>query len=300
MSGRISTPQIFDRANSHVANAREKEVLSSEKASTGKAIVRPSQDPAGYMVATALKDDLSILGATVKNADAASRVLTLTESVFSNLQDTLQRAYELAIAASGENTGSDATRKYTFSEVETLYDSAIQLLNTRYGNRTLLGGFKSNQAAFDTHGNFMGDGGQIEVEIARGLYIPINISAERAVLGRGLDGGINLLEPLQNFIQGLKTSDTRLIQSSLEGFVRANDQISLIRGEIGSRTSQIERAINSQEQVEVDSVSAISEVEDADAVKVFSDLSRDQTVLRAAISTSHKILTENPTDIFYK
>lgn len=298
MAGRISTPQIFDRANNHIANAREKEVLSSEKAATGKAIVRPSQDPAGYMVATSLKDDLSVLNTTVKNANAAARVLNLTESVFGNLQDTLQRGYELAIAAAGD--GSTEQRKYTFSEVETLFDSAVQLLNTRYGNRTLLAGFKNDTAAFDPQGNFLGDGGQIEVEIARGLYIPINISAERAILGVGMDGGINVLDPLRVFIQGLKTNDSALIQGSLEGFVKANDQISLIRGEIGSRTAQIDRAINSQEQVSIDAISAVSEIEDADAVKVFSDLARDQTVLKAAISTSHKILSENPTDIFYK
>ncbi len=298
MAGRISTPQIFDRANTHIASAREKEILSSEKAASGKEIVRPSQDPAGYMVATALKDDLAIIGTTLKNANAASRVLNLTEGVVAGLQDTLQRAYELAVSAAGD--GSTQVRKYSLSEIETLYDSCIQVLNTRYGNRTLLGGFKTDQVAFDKQGNFLGDGGQIEVEVARGLYIPINISGERAVMGVGVDGGINVLSPLKSLIEGLKSDNSEMIQKSLEGFIKANDQLSLIRGEIGSRTAQIDRAVNSQEQISVDSTSAVSEIEDADAVKVFSDLARDQNVLRAAISTSNKILSENPTDIFYK
>ena len=300
MAGRISTPQIFDRTHAHVANAREKEVISSEKAATGKELVRPSQDPAGYMISNALKDDLSTLNTTTKNAAAAMKVLDMTESVFSNLQDTMQRAYELAVAAAGEGVSSDATRKFTASEVETLFDSSIQLLNTRYGSRSLLAGFKSDQPAFDKTGKFLGDAGQIEIEIARGLRVPVNISADRAVLGNGIVGGINLLEPLKTFVMGLRQNDTKLIQASLEGFGRVNDQISLVRGEIGARTSQIERSLNSQEQIKIDSISAVSEIEDADAVKVFSELSRDQTVLNAAISTSQKILSENPTDIFYK
>jgi flagellar hook-associated protein 3 FlgL len=300
MAGRISTPQIFERTQTSVAAAREKEIVSAEKAATGKAMLKPSDDPAGYMIANSLKDDLSVIETTMKTANAASKVLNITESVFASLQDTLQRAYELAVAAAGEGVTSDATRKYTSSEVETLYDSAIQVLNTRYGGRTLLSGFKSDRPAFDGQGNFLGDGGQIEIEVARGLRMPVNISGERAVMGIGIQGGINLLEPLKNLVLGLKTNNTLLIQSTLDGFTKANDQISLVRGEIGSRTAQIDRAVSNSGQIQIDSLSGVSEIEDADAIKVFSELSRDQTVLKAAISTSQKILSENPTDIFYK
>ncbi len=300
MAGRISTNQIFERAQGNITNARERELNSSEKAATGKEVVRPSQDPAGYMVASNIKDDLSVLNTNMKNANAAIKVLDMTENIFASLQDTMQRVGELCVAASGEGVGSDATRKFTASEVTTLYDSAIQLLNTRYSNRTLLAGFRSDKPAFDTSGNFLGDNGNIEIEIAGGLRIPVNISAARAVLGQGIENGIHLLEPIQKFIEGLRTNDTEMIQGSLEGFQKVNDQISLVRGEIGSRTSQISRAISTQEQIQVDGTAAVSQIEDADAIKVFSELARDQTVLQAAISTSKKILSENPTDIFYK
>ena len=300
MSGRISTQHIFDRSQANVASARGREVISSEKAATGKEVVRPSQDPAGYMVSSNLKDNLAVLDTTLKNAAAAVKVLDMTESVFASLQDVMQRVGELAVAASGENVGSDATRKFTKSEVETLWDSAIQLLNTRYGNRTLLAGYASDKIAFDSEGVFLGDNGSIDIEIADGLQIPVNISADRAVLGNGIEGGINLLDPLRRFIEGLRTNNTAMIQSTLEDFGRVNDQISLVRGEIGSRTAQISRAISTQQQIQTDSISAVSEIEDADAIKVFSDLARDQNILRASISTSQKILSENPTDIFYK
>jgi flagellar hook-associated protein 3 FlgL len=300
MAGRLSTNQIFERTQTNIATARERELISSEKAATGKEVVRPSQDPAGYMVSSNIKDDLSALNTNLKTAASAVKVLDMTENIFSSLQDTMQRVGELAVAAAGEGVSSDANRKFTASEVNTLYDSALQLLNTRYANRTLLAGFRSDRPAFDPKGNFLGDNGSIEIEIASGLRIPVNISASRAVLGNGIENGINLLEPVQKFIEGLRTNDTEMIQSTLDGFQRVNDQISLVRGEIGSRTSQIGRAISTQEQIQVDGTAAVSQIEDADAIKVFSELSRDQTVLQAAIATSKKILSENPTDIFYK
>ena len=42
------------------------------------------------------------------------------------------------------------------------------------------------------------------------------------------------------------------------------------------------------------------QTQDADAIKVFSDLARDHTVLQASISTTQKLLNDNPTDLFYR
>jgi flagellin-like hook-associated protein FlgL len=101
-------------------------------------------------------------------------------------------------------------------------------------------------------------------------------------------------------IDGLQKNETTLINSTIEDFTKAIDQISLARGEIGSKMAQIQRAIGTQENIKVDGISTISQIEDADSVKVFSDLARDRTVLQAAIATSQKLINENPTDTFFK
>jgi flagellar hook-associated protein 3 FlgL len=300
MPTRIATSQIYDRSQKNVATARERESITSDKAASGRELTRPSQDPAGYMISATLKDDLAVGETLLKNAELGSRVLGMTETVFTQLQDSTQRAYELAIASSGESVSSQASREFTIGEIENIYQSVLQTLNTRYGNRTLLAGHKSQLPAFDPNGNFLGDGGEINIEVGRGLKVPINISAHRAVLGQGVDNGINILTPFQNLIAGIKTNNTEMIHSTLEDFKKANNQISLARGEIGARMSQLDRAVSNQRQVKLDGTTAVSAIEDADAIKVFSDLARDHTVLQAAVSTTDKLLNNNPTDIFYK
>lgn len=297
---RISTSQIFERTQRHVGQARERETQSAEKASTGRELVRPSQNPSGYLLSSNLKDDLATTRTMIKNAELGTRVLNMTENMFAQVQETMQRAYELGIASSGKSVSSDAARQYTIGEIRTLRDAAIQLLNTRYGNRTLLSGFRSDGPAFDKEGNYLGDAGEISVEVGRDMKIPINITGARSVMGAGVKDGVNILLPLQMLVRGVETDNSELIHGSLELFNKANDQISLTRGEIGARLSLIDRTIKSGKEIEVSSIASISEVEDADAIKVFSDLARDRTALEAAISTGKKLITENPTDKFYQ
>jgi flagellar hook-associated protein 3 FlgL len=298
--GRISTAQIFQNAQGGISAAREKEVTSSEKASTGKELVRPSQNPGGFVIASNLKDELAQRESIAKNASLALNVLTMHESIFSQVQEIAQRAHELAVSAAGDDGASEAARKLSLQEADNLYDSALQSLNMRYGNRTLLAGYSSQGPAFDNLGNFLGDNGEIKIEIAPGQVVPISIPAGRAILGVGLDRGINVLEVLKRFADGMRTNNTEMVRSSLEDLEKANDQMSLMRAEVGARQDQIRQALQSHEDSKINMTEEISKVEDADAVKVFSDLSRDQTVLKAAISTSDKLLSDNPTALLFK
>jgi len=300
MPSRISTNQIFHDAQKHVAKAREREVVSAEKASTQKEIVRPSQNPSGWLQATTLKDDLSIRDTIGKNAALATHVLDTTETILSQMQEYVQKAHELAVAAAGSDDRGAAQRKHGLTEMTSLFDGAIQTLNTRYGNRTLMAGLKTQGPAYDSTGTFVGDGNLFQIEIARGLTVPISISAERAIQGKGLENGVDILATFKGLIQGLATDDPLLVRDALEPLLKANDQISLSRSELAARMNQLDRAQEDHAQNSIDSRDAISKIEDADTIKVFSDLARDQTVLQAAMSTSQKLLSENPADILFK
>lgn len=300
MPSRISTSQIFSNAQSHVAQAREREVSSSEKASTMKELVRPSQNPSGYVTASTLKDDLSIRDTIAKNASMATHVLNTTDTVLGQMQEYVQKAHELAVAAAGTDDTGTAYRKHALTEMKAIFDGAVQVLNTRYGNRTLFAGLKSQGPAFDAQGKFVGDSNLFEIEISRGLVVPIGISAERAFQGKGMENGVDILSTFQGLIQGLQADDALLVREALDPLMKANDQMSLSRSELAARMNQVDRAIADHTTSSVDSKDAISKIEDADAIKVFSDLARDQTVLQAAMSTSQKILSSDPSDILFK
>lgn len=300
MPNRISTTQIFTNAQQHIGAAREREVITAERASTGKQLVRPSQDPAGFMIAAGLKDEMSMTDSIARNASLANQVLSVTENIFVRVQDLVQRTHELALSCSGEGSTPESSRGIIAHEIETIYESALQAMNTRYNNRALLSGFQTQNAPFNIEGDYQGDRGMLDVEVAPGLKVAVNVSAERAIYGEGLQEGTDILGTMQRLIIGLKEGNTEIVHGTLEDLVKANDQLSRIRGEIGARMNQIKAALDTHDVSNIDLTSGIAKIEDADSIKVFSELAKDQSVLQAAISTNNKLLNENPTDIFFK
>ncbi len=147
MSTRISSNQLFNNAQGNIASAREREVISAEKAATSKEIVRASQNPSGWLTAADLKDDLAVRDVIAKNASVALHVLNSSEDVLAQVQEYTQRAKELVLSTSANNPASIEARSHVLDEVRTIYEGVIQAANSRFGNRTLFAGFKSQGMA---------------------------------------------------------------------------------------------------------------------------------------------------------
>ncbi len=299
-TSRVSTGQMYTNAQQHVASARDKEQLSAEKTSTNKQINRPSEDPAGWMLANTLKDDLSVRETLTKNAQVANHVLTATETIFDQAQQYVNRAYELAIGNSGTALGGPVARQGALTEVQGIYEGLLQALNFRYGSRTLMAGHHSQGPAFDANGNFVGDSGVLAIDIDKETQVPLTMSAERHILGMGEKGGVNIVQTFHRLMDGLGTDDSQMIQSTLEDMKRGIEQLSAARAEVGTRMQNIDRALGRHASHLISTAEQVSKIEDADAIKAFSDLSRDQTILKAAISTSEKILSQDAASIFFK
>jgi flagellar hook-associated protein 3 FlgL len=295
---RISTAQTFALTQGHIAKAKEREQVASNKAATQKELLVPSQAPADYVIAASIKDDLAVRESIGKNASLAAHVLNTTESILSQSQDIVQKIHELALQASSTST-ADAPR-HVLPEVQGLYENLLQALNTKFGERTLLAGHRSNQHAFDKEGNFLGDEGKIEVEIDRGLKVPLNLNAKQVILGEEVTGGVNIIQTIKTLIVGLEARDNEMIRSTLNELMSATDQLSTGRTQLAGRQLSIQQALETHTRTEETSKEVLAKIEEADPIKVFSDLAREQTVLRAAIETGRKVLTEDPTDILFR
>ncbi|NBX69303.1 MAG: hypothetical protein EBR01_10125 [Proteobacteria bacterium] len=295
---RVSTAQFFDTAQRNIQNAKERESISAEKSSSLKEISKPSQAPSEWMIAETQKNDVAVREGISKNAQLASHMINTTDGVLAQAQELVQKVHTLALSAIGNSAGD--VSKHVVPEVKGLYENFIQNLNTKFGSRTLMGGQKSLGPAFDIDGKFLGDSGKIEVEVDRGLFVPINVSGSQAILGEGLKDGVNIVQAMKDLITGLETHNQELVGGSLEIFTKATDQISISRTQLAGSSLAIEKSVQRNAENKIQQLEAISQIEEANPIKVFSDLARDQTVLRAALESSHKIMSESPADILLK
>ncbi len=80
----------------------------------------------------------------------------------------------------------------TKEEVEQLLNQVIQVSNRKLGDRYIFGGFRTNMTPFNRSGEYLGDNGEIKIQINKDAYVTMNVPGNKIFLGEGsvnnLDG----------------------------------------------------------------------------------------------------------------
>jgi len=102
--------------------------------------------------------------------------------------------------------------------------------------------------------------------------------------------GQDVFRTLDALRVGLMTNDTDLIRSTLEPLDKIRDRVVTLRAQVGSRQAGIDNAIANMAKKNVFNAELQSNIEDADVIQVVSDMAREETVLRASLQASNKLI----------
>lgn len=348
---RVPDSLLYNKANGAIARTRQNMLKTQEQATSGLRINRASDDPVGNMRANQLKSQLARNDKVTQNMDYVNGLLSMTDTTLAEITDVVSRVRELSIQASSSTNQDKSSLEATANEIDQLAERAVQLGNSRYGDRYIFGGFQIANPPFDSVGNYFGDDGQIEIEIDQGQRLTINtigttpfygideipldsngvrqdpkqnevpsikgdLRAPASILAqnRGLDiqdddlenqtefaklkerAGVNLIGTIRSLSEGMRTSSKEQIQGTLNDLDRALQQVISARSTVGAKQNSIDRAMDSLNSARANGATLLSDVQDADTVKVFSDMSRQEHVLNATLETNKKLLTPSLMD----
>lgn len=305
------------------------------KGATLKQLSRPSDNPMANVEALTLQSRIGDNEQYIKNAGYAQLHLNATESAIVQLIEVVNKAKELAISQSSDFFDEN-TRGNVANEIIQLRNEAMGIANRRVGQKYLFGGFKTLSKPFSEDGKFLGDRGQITVETSKDFYVPINISGADVFLStdstsikkadpfreispkdatpgpdkneeltpkRSLaseekidENGASIFSQLDALIIGMKNNDTTLIQSMLERLDETSSRLITQQTRIGSVYKTIENAKSINEDNTIDAKARKSELVDADVTELYSDLSREQDVLKATYQASQGLINKSLMD----
>ncbi|MBF0361836.1 MAG: flagellar hook-associated protein FlgL [Oligoflexia bacterium] len=103
----------------------------------------------------------------------------------------------------------------------------------------------------------------------------------------------SIFAQLQTLINALKTNDHENIQDLLENLEYSIDRVITLRTKIGSILNTIKNSTNALENYKVSTSLRKSTLEDADVAELFTDITKQDNVLKAVYKTSSEILNEN-------
>lgn len=187
VSDKMQQAQVLNNLNK---NRTELSNLQNQ-ASSLKKVTKPSDDPTGTSRILANRTDSSNMTQFDKNIFLGKSFLETTETVLSQMGDTIVRAKELALQAAND-TNAGMPREMIASEVEQIYNSIVELSNRRFGERYIFAGHKTTEAPFTKDGKYMGDNGQIQIQNLEGQFMPINLVGSQVFLGEDLSYGGNV------------------------------------------------------------------------------------------------------------
>jgi len=115
--------------------------------STSKRIHRPSDDPSGTSRLMQLKDHFKSSERYEKNVEDGTQWVLATESEMGKLTDVLSEIDAILLQATNDTVGIDE-RKMLADKVGGLWEQAVQVGNSRFGDKYVFGGTQNNVAPY--------------------------------------------------------------------------------------------------------------------------------------------------------
>jgi flagellar hook-associated protein 3 FlgL len=232
---RISTGQLYDRSIQSVLDSQSRLSDVQQQLSSGKKLLRPSDDPIGAAQVIRLTEEIEQINQYKKNSNLLVNSLEQEETVLKSVNTSMDRARVLMLQSGNGIVGAN-DREAIAIEINQIKDQLFELMNSQNSAREyIFAGYQSASPAFGFNpsavGNkysFEGDGGENKIQISDTISQQMNNS--------GFEVFENVLSRLTPSISGtVGTTDATLnvqVQNAFDAFHKTNyDAITPVNNE---------------------------------------------------------------------
>lgn len=306
------------------------------KGSTLKAITKPSDNPVSNVEALAITSASNDNIQYLKNSDFALLNLSVTEKSLEEITDILIKAKEIAIAQSSDFFNADVRKNVAnevqqlYNQTLAIANKKVGLKHIFAGTNTLTVPFDSEGAyrgdkghiTLEVSRNFFvpinltgeevfyssDESGSVEnpledfdqyKETPTG-HLNRDLASEVDEDGKPIAPEFksrdNIFAQLAALTSALESNDAGMIQGLLEKFDNSITRLVTLRTRIGSITNSIESSKTVIEAENVDNASRRSALIDADVADLFSDINKQQAVLKTTYQATQGMMNQTLMD----
>ncbi len=285
---RITDSMMRDTALLNQSRAAQNLATLSQEAGSGNLISAPSDNPAGFSELVSIDSRLTIMQGRPAAVTAAGSNLDTASSALSSATDILSKAKQLAlVAASG--TYDAQSRADAATQVQGLVQQMITLANTQGTDGYLFGGTKTSTPPFDAAGNFLGNNGVTQVEVADGVLVNSNASGADAFTSAG--GGSNVIQDMQTLVTALSTNNVAGITASIGQMDADHAQVNSVMVQAGSASASLQTSAQLIGTLTTATETARSNLDNAGTPQVYSELQATQTAYQASLAVTQQVLS---------
>jgi flagellar hook-associated protein 3 FlgL len=286
MSGfRITQRLMTQHSLTSVQSSLNRLSASQDRLSSGKAISRPSDSPSGTNDAMRLRAALAAGDQYVTNAQDGDSWLNDTDSTLSSMLTSVQKVRDLMVqGATTGNAGPDSQAAIA-TEMSEIRKGLIQEANTQHLGRPLFGGTTSGTVAYDTDGTFVGDTNPVNRRIGEGTDVAVNVTGPEAFS----TGDDDLFSMINDAVDALGT-DPSALSGMLDRVDAIAKRMTSALSRVGTRTVQVEGALNTLATTSLNNKTSLSNVENVDIAQAIMDVQFQTVSYQAALGATSKVI----------
>ncbi|MDA0184228.1 flagellar hook-associated protein FlgL [Solirubrobacter phytolaccae] len=293
---RVTTSMVQRNVLADLNTLSEKLSKTQSKASSGKEITRPSDDPFNAARAMGLRQTQDANKQYTRNINDAQGWQDATESALASMTDLVGRANTLVLQGATDTADAES-RLAIAAELDQIIQGIKESANATYGDTYLMGGtatdippyklgaddtFQGNEAGLDP--SIPG----IVREIGPGVTMTINLVGREVLGDGGADG--KLLSTLRQISTNLKANDGPALLADTGALKAQQDTLLNVRARNGSMTNRLTAAATRLDQIQGAVTEQLSNTEDADIVKTIIDFNSQSAAYQASLRAGANIV----------
>jgi len=289
---RVSDNQRYNSVDTRINSSKSDNVKSMNEMASQKRLTKISDDPNAMSKLFGLRDRSKAMDQFQRNLDYARGFISKSEASLTGIHESLMRAKELAVGMASDTYASDS-REAASREIKELISGIVAQANAKHGDRYVFSGFRTQTPSMGEDGQYLGDDGEIFLEIAPQNFQRINLTARElfeTTAETRAEGHFGMIEALQLLYRGLNDNDKDSIRKAMTEMDYQMDKASSFQSTLGALTNSIDVA---EKRLAVDKeliLGDLSKIEDADMLDSTSRFKRSEALLQSTLMASNKML----------
>ncbi|MBU4316050.1 MAG: flagellar hook-associated protein FlgL [Proteobacteria bacterium] len=275
----------------------------SEKVSTGKRVLRPSDDPLGMARILDYRGTLSQIEQYMENINRGQTKIEVMEHVLGEVENQVINAKRIA---TDQSTGVLETRGTAASQIKNIFDQVLDLANSELQNNFLFGGNQTNARPFTRNADgiegtaddyevvYHGDNGEQKIIIGKNSDVKISSNGNDIFTGDTLSNGVNVFNTLKDLIEGLENPDTETgttqIRSQLGLLKTAQEQVNSVRTLTAGINQRLTSSKDYWSNFKTAMETQLSNVQDVDLTQAAVEFQKAQLVYETTVALANEML----------
>lgn len=303
--GRISGAQLFADGQAAMAQLKARLSTVQSQASTGLAIQRPSDDPAGAAQVLRLRSDIAANTQYGTNIADGTSWLAAADAALSRSTDIVRKAGDLVIQASNAGTSSPTIREAIAVQLEGLRADLLSQANTTYLGRSVFAGTSDAATAFAADGSYNGvlqpGGGAVPVQRRISATERVTVSADGAAAfgtpATGATGGTSVFQAIDRVVAALRDGSwstsggpQQTVTGGIGALQSSLSRLSAQQAVVGGDYSRLETAKARNTDAATSLEKQRSSVQDVDTTAVLLTLKTQELAYQTSLQVTARVL----------